>query len=409
MKREVKEEEERRKKLHEDNLDLQKELKVKAEEMKTCQQEKDKAQKNFEQLKRKKALEDDERHEIEMSRGVCKSDCENLIREIDQLKRQVEHDSKAVAEIMRERETLYRSVLRTDDRTKKQTELVKLHDGRTMQLEKDVARVKQDLQDAVKKVYDLDKTREKYGIELSLANSKHMAALEELKNRDNKISELKKNHADVKGKLAQQKQAYEAVRTDRNLFSKNLVESQDEIAEIKEKDQALIKEHWDHTRMQKICETIKDQMEKAKKRQQQLQGQKETQQAEIKKLESRLQEAEVERNSQKRKYEEIISERDILGTQLIRRNDELALLYEKIKIQQRTLQGGEIAYKQRLEESRALAIRTAGLKRELIIGGRKVSDIDDLKREVFQLQRELLRERTKVKALSEELENPNGG
>jgi len=44
------------------------------------------------------------------------------------------------------------------------------------------------LQEAVKKVYELDKAREKYGIELSLANSKHMAALEELKNRDNKIS-----------------------------------------------------------------------------------------------------------------------------------------------------------------------------------------------------------------------------
>jgi len=424
MKRETREEEEKRKKLHEDNVELGRELKAKAEEMKGCQGERDKAQKAFDQLRRKKGLEDDERHEIELSRGVLKSDTENLIREIDQLRKSVDVDSKAVVEIMRERETLYRCVLRTDDRTKKQTDQVKFHDSRSSQLEKDVDRVKQDLQDAIKKVYELDKTREKYGIELSLANSKHMAALEELKNRDNKISELKKNHADVKGKLAQQKQAYEAVRTDRNLFSKNLVESQDEIAEmkrkfkimfhqieqlkeeIKEKDQALIKEHCDHRGVQKICETIKDQMEKAKKRQAQLTGQKETQQAEIKKLESRLQEAETDRTGQKRKYEEIISERDILGTQLIRRNDELALLYEKIKIQQRTLQGGEIAYKQRLEESRALAIRTAALKRELIIAGRKTSDVDDLKREVFQLQRELLRERTKVKALSEELENP---
>merc|ERR1719223_2161951 len=149
-----------------------------------------------------------------------------------------------------------------------------------------------------------------------------------------------------------------------------------------------------------------DQMEKAKKRQQQLTGQKETQQAEIKKLESRIHEAEAERNTQKRKYEEIISERDVLGTQLIRRNDELALLYEKIKIQQRTLQQGEIAYKQRLEESRGLQIKTAALKRELHIGKQQVANIDDLKKEVFQLQRELLQERTKVKALSEELENP---
>merc|ERR1711972_239730 len=145
--------------------------------------------------------------------------------------------------------------------TKKQSEIVKLHEARTQALEKDVKRVKEDLQEAVKKVYELDKTREKYGIECSVANSKYMAALEELKNRDNKISELKKNHADVKGKLAQQKQLYENVRTDRNLFSKNLVESQDEIAEmktkfkimkhqieqleeeIKEKDAQLKKEH----------------------------------------------------------------------------------------------------------------------------------------------------------------------
>lgn len=34
---------------------------------------------------------------------------------------------------------------------------------------------------------------------------------------------------------------------------------------------------------------------------------------------------------------QVINERDILGTQLIRRNDELALLYEKLKIQQSTL------------------------------------------------------------------------
>merc|ERR1712187_711668 len=108
--------------------------------------------------------------------------------------------------------------------------------------------------------------------ECSRATSKHMASREELKNRDNKISELKKNYADVKGKLAQQKQEYEGVRTERNLYSKNLVESQDEIAEmkrkfkimyhqieqlkeeIKEKDQALVKEHFFHSVVQRQCE-----------------------------------------------------------------------------------------------------------------------------------------------------------
>ena len=49
-----------------------------------------------------------------------------------------------------------------------------------------------------------------------------------------------------------------------------------------------------------------------------------------------INEAETERLRQKKECEVVVSERDILGTQLVRRNDELALLYEKIKIQQVT-------------------------------------------------------------------------
>merc|ERR1712072_1499727 len=48
-------------------------------------------------------------------------------------------------------------------------------------------------------------------------------------------------------------------------------------------------------------------------------------------------------------------------------NDELALLYEKVKIQQSTLQTGEVAYKERLEEIRALKIQIANLNREMEI------------------------------------------
>jgi hypothetical protein len=40
----------------------------------------------------------------------------------------------------------------------------------------------------------------------------------------------------------------------------------------------------------------------------------------------------------------VINERDILGTQLIKRDEELGLLYEKIKIQKSTLKKGENYY-----------------------------------------------------------------
>jgi hypothetical protein len=54
-----------------------------------------------------------------------------------------------------------------------------------------------------------------------------------------------------------------------------------------------------------------------------------------------------ERLRQKKELDLVMGERDILGTQLIRRNDELALLYEKVKIQQSTLSRGQIQYKDR--------------------------------------------------------------
>lgn len=68
---------------------------------------------------------------------------------------------------------------------------------------------------------------------------------------------------------------YEAVRSDRNLYSKNLIECQDEITEMKRKlkimnhqidqlkeeittkEAALVKEHLEHQRVEKEKDTLK--------------------------------------------------------------------------------------------------------------------------------------------------------
>merc|ERR1712142_1325002 len=76
------------------------------------------------------------------------------------------------------------------------------------------------------------------------------------------------------------------------------------------------------------------------------------------------------------------------------------------KIQQSTLAKGEIQYRQRLEDIRLLKLEITKLRREKNILNKNVANVDDLRREVYHLQRELLRERTRCKALEEELENP---
>ena len=58
---------------------------------------------------------------------------------------------------------------------------------------------------------------------------KHLEALEEMKLRELENVDLLKQIADGESKLRQQQNLYEAVRADRNVYSKNLVAAQDEI------------------------------------------------------------------------------------------------------------------------------------------------------------------------------------
>jgi hypothetical protein len=94
-----------------------------------------------------------------------------------------------------------------------------------------------------------------------------LQALEEVKLREMAIIDLQKKIAEAETKFKQQQNLYEAVRVDRNMYSKKLIESQDEIQEMKRKfkimnhqieqlkdeisakDMALVKEHFDHLRV----------------------------------------------------------------------------------------------------------------------------------------------------------------
>ena len=176
--------------------------------------------------------------------------------------------------------------------------------------------------------------------------------------------------------------------------------------EISAKDLAMVKEHFDYMKVEKEKETLRFELNKALQNIKEAESAISSQRAEMQKLNHVINEADQERARQKKEHDVVVNDRDVLGTQLIRRNDELALLYEKIKIQQSILNKGQIQYSERLNELRVLKIKLGDLKRELAVLRNSVGDVDVLKREVHHLGRELLSERTKVKALSEELENP---
>lgn len=130
------------------------------------------------------------------------------------------------------------------------------------------------------------------------------------------------------------------------------------------------------------------------------------QRAEIQQLTQIIREADEERQRQQKEYDTIIGERNILSSQLIRRNDELATVYEKIKINWSSLQCGEARYVERAIEARFLAERIQDMQAERDDSVLQMTSISDLRDAHHALENELLQERSKIKALQEELERP---
>lgn len=64
---------------------------------------------------------------------------------------------------------------------------------------------------------------------------------------------------------------------------------------------------------------------------------------------------------QAKDLDQLMNERDTLGSQLVRRNDELALLYEKIRILQSTLHRGNAVTKTTKTEFIGIILRGSAI------------------------------------------------
>jgi chromosome segregation ATPase len=120
---------------------------------------------------------------------------------------------------------------------------------------------------------------------------------------------------------------YETVRADRNVYSKNLIESQDEISEMKRKvkimnhqvdqlkeeiaskETVLVKEHFEHAKLEKEKDCLSSQISKLQQQLDESSQLIQNQKAEENKLRHIILEADSDRLRQKKEYDSVIHER----------------------------------------------------------------------------------------------------
>jgi len=344
--------------------------------------------------------------------------------EIDAARKENDTLRRQLGDLTKEKEILGQTIEKAEDRTKHANDLIAVYQSTQRNLENEIQGYKTEAIRVREGIEALEDDVKKYESNAVMENQNSLNAVEEAKMRDARIVDLQKRISEGETRLKQQQNLYEAVRSDRNLYSKNLIEAQEGIAEMKRKfkimnhqieqlkdeitgkDHSLVKEHFAHHKVEKEREQIKYELTKVRKQTQSSEQIISNQESEIQKLSQVMHEAEDEHVRQQKEHQAILSERDILSSQLTKRSEELTALYEKIKLQMSALRKGEHKYRDSVRKIQ----RLKGLLRQMRSERKRIEDqtnaVPNLDGEIAKLEREIVQERSKVKALSEEKKRP---
>ncbi|XP_026184320.1 cilia- and flagella-associated protein 58 [Mastacembelus armatus] len=401
------------------------ELKMREEEVNQMRREIAKQTNMREAIQKKFHQMEDQKADVDVQRETLKAQIAGLEKNLESSEKQIEADKKAIDELIRERDILSKNMIKAAQSTEKEQNIVKLLEQDKRTLEHEITGYRQEAQKQRKIIQQLEKERDRYINDTSSLMQKVQQKMNDVELREMEIFEWRKKVTEAECKLKQQENLLESIVSERNLYSKNLIEAQEDIAEMKRKmktmnnhvtrlrdeitgkELALAKDQQEHKRLEKDNEALKGELQLIKLQLEETNQRVDSQKAEQQKLQKIIADTDAEQIQQKKQLGQVIRERDNLGKQLLRCNDERTLLYEKIRIQQAILGKGDFHYSQRMEDIRLLKLEIKRLRRKKSILDKTVPYTEDMRQALFHLQRELLRERMRNSVLEEQLKPIN--
>ena len=172
------------------------------------------------------------------------------------------------------------------------------------------------------------------------------------------------------------------------------------------KDVALSKEKAAHQQAQNQRDSLRQDMNRLLSEYRSKQSNVEQQIQEIDKLNVVINNLEREMLELKGKYERAVEERNVTGVQLIDRNDELCILYERSNQQKEALKRGEVDLVKKEEELRLIRLQTEELRRQYTAARKRLPEVDVHKSRIQSLEEQLAAERKRTEDLSLQLEDP---
>jgi len=293
------------------------------------------------------------------------------------------------------------------------------------ELEQQVKDIRQEYKELKDETARVTAERELQSRNCSNALASMKASVDELRMRDSYIADLKRQQKMTQQKRKEFDAKYDVVKNLRNKYVEQIQETTQQLAELRDKIKILENEveilendndskEVRHQKQRKEFDKATVERDHMSRELNELNYEKKKKMleitnnvAEIAKLNHVIDRSEKEMVSMKTKYEMTMEERNFMGIQLIDRNDELCILYEKANIQDTILHKGQVDLRKREQEIRMLKITLADQARHKEVMLKKRDTVPGFEGEVKVLQQELKSEREECDRLSKALVTPN--
>uniref|UniRef100_A0A4W2H077 Coiled-coil domain containing 146 n=1 Tax=Bos indicus x Bos taurus TaxID=30522 RepID=A0A4W2H077_BOBOX len=259
-----------------------------------------------------------------------------------------------------------------------------------------------------------------------LLEQKYTSIVREIKAKDLEIRIHRKKKREIHRRLKEFAKLYDTIRNERNKFINLLHKAHQKVNEIKERHKMSLNEleilrnsavtqerklqnsMLKHANNITIRESMQNDVCKIVAKLQEMKEKKEAQLNNIDRLANMITMIEEEMVQLRKKYERAVQRRNESGVQLIEREEEVCIFYEKINIQEKMKLNGEIELHVLEEKIRFLKLKIAEKQRQIHVTRKLLPVKSALDADLAVLQIQFSQCTDKIKDLEKKFINPEG-
>ncbi|XP_007980571.1 coiled-coil domain-containing protein 146 isoform X2 [Chlorocebus sabaeus] len=258
------------------------------------------------------------------------------------------------------------------------------------------------------------------------AQQKYTNIVKEIKAKDLEIRIHKKKKCEIYRRLKEFAKLYDTIRNERNKFVNLLHKAHQKVNEIKERHKMSLNEleilrnsavsqerklqnsMLKHANNVTIRESMQNDVRKIASKLQEMKEKKEAQLNNIDRLANMITMIEEEMVQLRKRYEKAVQHRNESGVQLIEREEEVCIFYEKINIQEKMKLNGEIEIHLLEEKIRFLKMKIAEKQRQICVTQKLLPAKRSLDADLAVLQIQFSQCTDRIKDLEKQFIKPNG-